>query len=514
MKYIQLALLSLLVSYSLAGQEWNSTGNNTTTGSILLNSDSFVSYAIERGNGAKSFFGITSNSHEGFLSSSGSLKFLTNNNGTTYNTTMFLNSNGNVGIGTTSISEKLHLKGNLYVDSGINDNKIYWNGHNMTMGTRPGAYTHNIFHLKPGGASQGVLYSYFKMYTAVSESEHQLSLQLSSTGNSFFNGGNVGIGTTVPAERLEVKGNLYVNSGVNDNKIYWNGHNMTMGTRPGAYTHNVFHLKPGGASQGMLFSKFNMYNASSQSEQELKIQLHSNGNSFINSGNVGIGTTTPAAGLEVKKDSGIKVSSATFGSSFGGVIKMADGFQNTTWRDDMLFSTSGGFMFKMDEGGNGISNGGSAVVGFNIYNRSDESVFAVQESTGNVGIGTTDTKGFKLGVNGDIAATKIKVALYNNWPDYVFEDTYVLPTLKEVENHINEKGHLQNVPSAKEVGEKGFFLEEMDSKLLQKIEELTLYTIAQEKQIEKLTKENEAAKLLQEQLQALAKRVAELEKTK
>ena len=165
---------------------------------------------------------------------------------------------------------------------------------------------------------------------------------------------------------------------------------------------------------------------------------------------------------------------------------MADGFQNSTSRDDMLFTTAGGFMFKMDEGGNGISNGGSNVVGFNIYNKSDESVFVVQESTGNVGIGTTDTKGFKLGVNGKIAATEVKVALYNNWPDYVFYDDYKLPSLTEVENHIKEKGHLENIPSATEVAENGILLGDMNAKLLQKIEELTLYTIAQEKEIEDL----------------------------
>ncbi len=104
--------------------------------------------------------------------------------------------------------------------------------------------------------------------------------------------------------------------------------------------------------------------------------------------------------------------------------------------------------------------------------------------TGDVAIGTSDTKGFKLGVNGKIAATEVKVATYSNWPDFVFKKEYQLPTLTEVENHIKEKGHLQNIPSAKEVEKNGFFLGEMDAKLLQKIEELTLYTIQQEKELQ------------------------------
>ena len=54
-------------------------------------------------------------------------------------------------------------------------------------------------------------------------------------------------------------------------------------------------------------------------------------------------------------------------------------------------------------------------------------------ANGDIGIGTTDTQGFKLGVDGKIAATEVKVATYSNWPDYVFKDTYSLPALEEVE---------------------------------------------------------------------------------
>lgn len=108
---------------------------------------------------------------------------------------------------------------------------------------------------------------------------------------------------------------------------------------------------------------------------------------------------------------------------------------------------------------------------------------------GNIGIGTANTQGFKLGVDGKIAATEVKVATYSNWPDYIFNKDYQLPTLKEVEKHIKEKGHLKNIPSAKEVKENdGIELGEMNRKLLQKIEELTLYTIEQDKQIKKLLK--------------------------
>lgn len=106
---------------------------------------------------------------------------------------------------------------------------------------------------------------------------------------------------------------------------------------------------------------------------------------------------------------------------------------------------------------------------------------------GNVGIGTSNPKGYKLGVNGDIAALEVVVAAYANWPDYVFKKDYNLLSLEEVEKHIKEKGHLPNIPSAKEVEEKGnFSLGEMNKKLLEKVEELMLYTIQQEKRIKAL----------------------------
>lgn len=108
----------------------------------------------------------------------------------------------------------------------------------------------------------------------------------------------------------------------------------------------------------------------------------------------------------------------------------------------------------------------------------------IEQSNGNVGIGTTDPGAWKLAVNGKIRAKEVKVE--TGWADFVFEEKYELPSLTEVEDHIKEKGHLKDIPSAEEVAENGIFLGEMDAKLLQKIEELTLYTIDQQKEIETL----------------------------
>ena len=122
----------------------------------------------------------------------------------------------------------------------------------------------------------------------------------------------------------------------------------------------------------------------------------------------------------------------------------------------------------------------------------------------NVGIGTT-TPDAKLAVKGDIHAQEVRVDLNGAVaPDYVFEPDYTLRTLTETEAYIKANKHLPEIPSAAEMEENGVELKVMNLKLLQKVEELTLYTIGQQKLIE----------AQQKQLQSLQERVNELKRIK
>ncbi len=103
---------------------------------------------------------------------------------------------------------------------------------------------------------------------------------------------------------------------------------------------------------------------------------------------------------------------------------------------------------------------------------------------GNVGIGKENPTD-KLEVNGTIHAKEVRVDV-QGWPDYVFENDYQLPTIEEVETHIKEKGHLPNVPSAADVETNGLKLAEMNVKLMEKVEELTLYIIDLNKKVKEL----------------------------
>ncbi|WP_340076410.1 hypothetical protein [Leptobacterium sp. I13] len=99
-------------------------------------------------------------------------------------------------------------------------------------------------------------------------------------------------------------------------------------------------------------------------------------------------------------------------------------------------------------------------------------------ANGNIGIGivTPDTK---LTVKGKIHTEEVKVDLAVPVPDYVFHEDYKLCSLEELQNYIKENKHLPNIPSAKDMETNGIELGAMNMKLLEKIEELTLYIMEQ-----------------------------------
>lgn len=153
-------------------------------------------------------------------------------------------------------------------------------------------------------------------------------------------------------------------------------------------------------------------------------------------------------------------------------ITSGEGFGSQNKLNRMNISPNGNISFDATDV-LGLGNGGT----FNIQGNTN-----IQ---GNVGIGIVSNPTDKLAVNGTIHAKEVRVDLVG-WPDYVFKKEYNLPSLQEVEKHIKENGHLKDIPSAEEVAKNGFLLGEMNAKLLQKIEELTLYSIEQEARLKRL----------------------------
>ncbi len=142
------------------------------------------------------------------------------------------------------------------------------------------------------------------------------------------------------------------------------------------------------------------------------------------------------------------------------------------------------------QAGNGTIDNGYGVFirrvqGANTYGVYQQGIASKNYFEGSIGIGTTNPD-MELTVKGKIHAEEVKIDLSVPAPDYVFKDDYNLRNIEEVEEFIKENNHLPEIPSAKEFEQNGVMQAEMDMNLLKKIEELTLYTIQQQKEITEL----------------------------
>jgi hypothetical protein len=130
-----------------------------------------------------------------------------------------------------------------------------------------------------------------------------------------------------------------------------------------------------------------------------------------------------------------------------------------------------------------------------VFTRDDATIMEIlatgQVKIGNVNVPPPTLTPFRLFVGGGIMTEQLKVALSTttDWADYVFDKSYKLPSLASVEKFINANKHLPNVPSAQDLVNEGVNVVQMQAKMLEKIEELTLYVIQLNKKNKALEQE-------------------------
>lgn len=260
--------------------------------------------------------------------------------------------------------------------------------------------------------------------------------------------GNVGIGTSSPSQKLDVNGNIILgmsnklifrrNDGNQAGYVGTNDRELALKntSNPGYIT---FHQNPGGGTREIM---------------------------RITNGFLGIGTTNPAEQLDVDGNIAVGINNKIRFRRSDGNIRSWIG-NNDRELSITNSSGQGWITFFQDDGGG------------------NEERMRIH-TNGYIGIGTTNPTEL-LTVNGTAKAEEV-IVVENVGADFVFEEDYDLPKLSDIETHIKKHKRLPEIPSAEEMMENGVKVGTLQMKLLQKIEELTLYTIKQQKLIEQQQK--------------------------
>ncbi|MGB3005691.1 MAG: hypothetical protein WBC06_04225 [Chitinophagaceae bacterium] len=378
---------------------------------------------------------IVKSSSKGAISGSGSFWDANGNN-------IFNNNTGNVGIGINTPSAPLHIK-NENEAVRIEGSTPYISFHD-NAGIRKGflqSFNNDLYLGTPSTNTNGILQFYMKNSPAI----------------TLLPTGQVGIGTVTPTDKLTVHTGGY-------GLTHTNG-NATIGTWIGSFQ---------GVSTAMIGTKSNHPLSFFTNDGSELMTIATNGA-------VGIGNTTPAGKLHITHP----------GPSAHLILE----YPGTNEYSRLLFANTGASRYwgiAAKAGTGSISNDR-----LSFYNISTgfESLVVTGNGyvsvPGQMGIGTFDPA-YKFAVNGTIRSKEVVVE--TGWADYVFEESYQLPLLMDVEKFILQNKHLPNIPSADEIKKNGLQLGDTQTKMMEKIEELTLYLIEANKQIVSIQKEIEKLK--------------------
>jgi hypothetical protein len=309
--------------------------------------------------------------------------------------------------------------------------------------------------------------------------------------------GNVGINKTSPEAELDIRGGDW-NLGGGAPGDFRIGTNSTNAFRIGVATGG------GGAGTARMYSEGGALILGTNSASHLTIDTD---------GDVGIGTTNPGNKLRVHGNPTSTAHVLSVSSNYSGSfdVRAVEGFSTPAAGYGFGGYFEGGYRGVRATGqgtsytgtviGLEASAYGTAGTRTGLFARASGGTtnWAGYFAEGNVYVtnelrigsgASSGASGYKVAVDGKIIAEGVRVQLSQDWPDYVFSDTYECMSLEHLEASIRENKHLPGVPSAAQVKAEGIDLGEMQTILMEKIEELTLHMIEMNERVKALEQEN------------------------
>lgn len=470
-----------------------------------------------------------------------------------------IKASGNIGIGVTSPKQKLDVAGNINVSgsgSKFNlSNSATWDNINLS-------HDGTTAKIAAGGADNGIA---FLLNTAGTGDGFT---QVYTEAMRILPTGKVGIGKVNPLEALDVTGNIKASGNIitagtvtaNEiitQKLTYVTNAQTTGdfTVPGTLTANKI-VSNGSVVGSSLTTTGNILGQTANigiltSNSINTGTLNATGNLLLTTpgSKVGIGTSTPVETLDVAgsvkatsykfSDSNVKVGTTGTAASASVFIGNNAGidFTNTHWEGNsnplsanksvfvvnnqaqlgnpLLFGT---FADNADKNSATSASTSMAQLAINTHHLVKNCALTV---SGAIHVGPKDLdpesfavtdslyEGYLLWVQKGIVSEDYAISKVENWSDFVFDASYALPSLYDVELYINQHHHLKDLPSEQEVKANGYRLHEINTALLQKVEELTLYTIQQQKELDA---QRNSLKSLEEEMNQLRALIANLKK--